>query len=132
MLRCRSSNTSFQYKPHYNTIPSSKKYYITLYGGSGVGGTDTNEGMTVRECRKHLSAPVGWRDEVMIGIMARFWGMHKDMQEVDYWEAMRDLGFMEVLEGVEGAMLGDGMDVDKKKPTTYKKAQKRNRPTRSF
>ncbi|KIK01317.1 hypothetical protein K443DRAFT_98809 [Laccaria amethystina LaAM-08-1] len=71
---------------------------VDLYGG----------GMTVRERLKHLSAPVGWRDEVMIGVMARFLGMYKDRQEVDYWEAIRDLGFMDVLEGVEGAMRGDG------------------------
>ena len=42
---------------------------VDLYGGSGpgldlsVGGArDPNKGMTVHECSKHLSAPVGWRD----------------------------------------------------------------------
>ena len=68
---------------------------VDLYGGggAGVGGArDTKEGMTVRERLKHLSALVGWRDEVMIGVMARFLGMYKDRQEVDYWEAIRDLG----------------------------------------
>ena len=83
---------------------------VDLYGGgAGVGragARDTNEGMTVRERLKHLSAPVGWRDEVMIGVMARFLGMYKDRQEVNYWEAIRDLGFMDCLEGVESAMQG--------------------------
>ena len=57
----------------------------------------------------------------MICVMARFLGMYKDTQQVDYWEAIQDLGLMEVLEGVEGTMRGDGdvpiqgMDVDKKK-----------------
>jgi len=99
---------------------------VDLYGGgpglgSGAGARDTNEGMTARERLKHLSAPVGWRDEVMICVMARFLGMYKDTQQVDYWEAIQDLGLMEVLEGVEGTMRGDGdvpiqgMDVDKKK-----------------
>ena len=101
---------------------------VDLYGGggAGVGGArDTNEGMTVRERLKHLSAPVGWRDEVMIGVMARFLGMYKDRQEVDYWEAIRDLGFIDCLEGVEGAMRGNvGMPPiqegnKKKKPTKY-------------
>jgi ATP-dependent RNA helicase SUPV3L1/SUV3 len=108
---------------------------VDLYGGGGgAGAKDTNEGMTVRERLKHLSAPVGWRDEVMIGVMARFLGMYKDRQEVDYWEAIRDLGFMDVLEGVEGAMRGDGdvpiqgMETEggnkkKKQPTKYKKAK---------
>ena len=87
---------------------------VDLYGGggAGVGGArDSNEGMTVRERLKHLSAPVGWRDEVMIGVMARFLGMYKDRQEVDYWEAIRDLGFMDCLEGVESAMRGNNADV---------------------
>ena len=113
---------------------------VDLYGGggAGVGGAggarDTNEGMTVRERLKHLSAPVGWRDEVMIGVMARFLGMYKDRQEVDYWEAIRDLGFMDCLEGVEDAMRGDGHgDVGmppiqegnrkKKKQSEYKKSK---------
>ena len=87
---------------------------VDLYGGGGasVGGArDSNEGMTVRERLKHLSAPVGWRDEVMIGVMARSLGMYKDRQEVDYWEAIRDLGFMDCLEGVEDAMRGGHGDV---------------------
>ena len=82
--------------------------------------------MTVRERLKHLRAPLGWTDEVMIGVMARFLGMYKDRQEVDYWEAIRDLGFMDCLEGVESAMRGDvGMPViqegnkKEKKPTKY-------------
>ena len=62
-------------------------------GGGGVGGArDSNEGVAVRERLKHLSAPVGWRDGVMIGLMARFLRMYKDRQEVDYWDAIRDLG----------------------------------------
>ena len=112
---------------------------VDLYGGGGAGveGADareTKEGMTVRERLKHLSAPVGWRDEVMIGVMARFLGMYKDRQEVDYWEAIRDLGFMDCLEGVEDAMRGDGRgDVGmppiqernrkKKKQSEYKKSK---------
>ena len=110
---------------------------VDLYGGggTGVGGArDAKEGMTVRERLKHLSAPVGWRDEVMIGVMARFLGMYKDRQEVDYWEAIRDLGFMNCLEGVEDAMRGDGHgDVGmppiqernrkKKKQSEYKKSK---------
>ena len=104
---------------------------VDLYGGGGgTGARETNEGMTVRERLKHLSAPVGWRDEVMIGVMARFLGMYKDRQEVDYWEAIRDLGFMDCLEGVEGAMRGDGhghvgmppiQEGNNKKLTKYKK-----------
>ena len=77
---------------------------VDLYGGGRAGVGGANEGMTVRERLKHLSAPVGWRDEVMIGVMARFLGMYKDRQEVDYWEAIRDLGFMDCLEGVESAI----------------------------
>jgi len=107
---------------------------VDLYGagagsglGSLVGGRDTktNEGMTVRERLKHLSAPVGWRDEVMISVMARFLGMYKDRQEVDYWEAIRDLGFMQVLEGVEDAMRGDGVGM----PMIEFKKAKRTKPT---
>ena len=109
---------------------------VDLYGGrgGGTGARDTREGMTVRERLKHLSAPVGWRDEVMIGVMARFLGMYKHRQEVDYWEAIRDLGFMDCLEGVEDAMRGDGHgDVGmppiqegnrkKKKQSEYKKSK---------
>ena len=70
----------------------------------------------------------------MISVMARFLGIYKDKQEVDYWEVSRDLGFMEVLEGVEGAMRGDdvgmppieGIDLEgnnNKKPTKYKKGE---------
>ena len=108
---------------------------VDLYGGGGggTGASDSNEGMTVRECPKHLSTPIGWKDEVMIGVMARFLGMYKDRQEVDYWEAIRDLGFMDCLEGVESAMQGDGHgDVGmpliqegnrKKKQSEYKKSK---------
>ena len=117
---------------------------VDLYGGSGpglsfsVGGArDPNEGMTVRERSKHLSAPVGWRDKLMIGVMVRFLGVYKDRQKVDYWEAIRDLGFMDVLEGVESAMWDDGdlgmlpiQGNNKKKSTSIRK-QIRNRPTQS-
>ena len=108
---------------------------VDLYGGGGGGGGggagDTNEGMTVRERLKHLSAPVGWRDEVMIGVMARFLGMYRDRQEVDYWEAIRDLGFMDCLKGVESAMRGDvgmpaiqeGNTKKGKKQSEYKKSK---------
>ena len=108
---------------------------VDLYGGggAGVGGArDTNEGMTVRERLKHLSAPVGWRDEVMIDVMARFLGMYKDRQEVDYWEAIRDLGFMDCLEGVEDAMRGDGRGDVGMPPIQEGNMQKKKKQSKSI
>ena len=125
----------------YDAQVDQASEYVDLYGGGGgVGGAgarDTNEGTTVCKRPKHLSAPVGWRDKVMIGVMARFLGVYKDREEVDNWEAIRDLWFMDVLEGVKSAMRGDG-DLgmlpiqegnNKKKSTSSKYKKAKTKPT---
>jgi len=90
---------------------------IDLYGGpgSGVGGAgvrDTNKGMTICECLKHLGA-----------LVVRFLEMYKARQEVDYWAAIRDVGLMDILEGVEDAMQGDGVGMPMIQGLEFKKAK---------
>ena len=64
--------------------------------------------------------------------------MYKGRQEVDYWEAIRDLGFMDVLEDVKSTMRSDGdlemlpiQEGNNNKKSTSTRKQKRNRPTQS-
>ncbi|KAF8352214.1 ATP-dependent RNA helicase suv3, partial [Amanita rubescens] len=79
-------------------------------------------GLTIEDRSLFCMAPVAWRDPQCASAMKRLMKMYREMFKVELGPAIKGLGFMEALEGIESLGLASGEE-----PTTASKRRQQSK-----